>query len=353
MNFRPRYNLIASAALCILASCSADDPADDPAGGAVAGDAAMEFSVGAEVRSMSDADNLRLSPFSVFSDIYNSTVSAPMTVMVNVPLTYNQEDSRWQYSGQYYWFPAFEHSFVAVSPAAVVNAPEAATSYADSRLTFTYTLPSDRSQIIDLAAATHRRKYANTQEKPDVVCLQFSHILSKINLAGALIDEDMGRDDFIEFSKIELMGFSTTGTYNITPAPLQSNLPTDDRIVEMSETKGEGYYEIKFDTPKKIVNHGESVMFLDDSEAVLILPQTFALTSDAKIRLTYTVNGSHYVNHVDIPLAGGSWAIGRSYLYKFTISKWGLKLIGTTIVDWDDKDFDMTITVDKNPSNDY
>lgn len=349
MNFRPRYNLIASAALCIMASCTADDIA----GGAAASDAAMEFSVGAEVRSSSEADNLRLSPFSVFSDIYNSSCSAPLTMMVNVPLTYNHDDNRWEYSGQYYWFPSFEHSFVAVSPAPVVNTVEAGTGYSDSRLKFTYTLPADRSQIIDLFAATHRRKYAITQEKPDVVCLQFSHILSKINLAGALVDEDMNRDDFIEFSNIELIGFNTTGTYNITPAPLQSNKRTDDCIVEMTELSGNGYYVINFDTPKKIVNNGESVKFLDDSNAIMILPQTFALTSDARIRLTYTVNGSEYVNTVDIPLAGNNWAIGRSYLYKFTISKWGLKLIGTTIVDWNEKNFDMTLTVDKKPSNDY
>lgn len=345
MNFSPRFNLIASAALCIMASCSGDDPSGLPP----ASDTAMEFSVGARVRSSSsDADILRLSPFSVFCDIYNSTLSAPVKLMENVPLTYNQDNNRWECSTQYYWFPSYEHSFVAVSPASVLNTVEAATGYSDSRLSFTYTLPSDRHQVIDLFAATHRRKYASTSEKADVVCLQFSHLLSKINLSGALVDDDMNPDDYIDFSKIELIGFSTKGTYHITPAPLQSNQRTDDRNVDMSGISGNGYYAIDFDTPKRLVNHGESVMFLDDSDALLILPQTFELSSDARIRLTYTIKGSEYVNTVDIPLAGNSWGIGRSYLYKFTISRWGLKLLGATIVDWEDKNFDMTLTVGKD-----
>lgn len=351
MNFRLRYNLFASAALCIMASCSADDPA----GPAAASDAAMEFSVGAEVRSSSSeaADNLRFSPFSVFSDIYNSSCSTPLTMMVNVPLTYNQDDNRWEYGGQYYWFPGFEHSFVAVYPASAVSAADAVTDYSDSRLTFTYTLPSDRSQTIDLLAATHRRKYISTSEKAEPVCMKFSHILTKINLAGALVDEDMGPDDYIEFSKLELINFNSTATFGITPAPLQSNSQTDDRIVGLSGHTTKGTYTINFDTPLKIVNHRQHITFLDDSEAILMIPQQFEITSDARMRLTYTVKGYQYENTVDIPLAGNNWISGRSYLYNFTISKWGLKLTTTTIVDWEEKDFNMTLTVDGDQQSDY
>lgn len=76
----------------------------------------MVFSVGPESRA-SAADNLKLSPFSVFADRKFSAIEEPMIIMSKLPVTYNQTAALWEYEGAtQYWFPRHEHSFVAVYP---------------------------------------------------------------------------------------------------------------------------------------------------------------------------------------------------------------------------------------------
>lgn len=338
MNVRLIYNLITPIAFCLLASCSANEP-EMPSG-----EVAIEFYAGGKARS-SESDNLKLSPFRVFGDLRHSGNNASVNIITNMPVVYNPTTDAWETEETYYWFPFFEHSFVAICPASLLQKADADIQYQKSQLQFSYTLPSDYTQTTDILAATHRRKYVS--DATDAVCMRFSHIMTKINVAAALDDKDMQPDAYMEFSRMELTGFKSKATFAVTPSSLQSNDRTDDRIVEISGHAKEGTFIIPFNTPIKVSNHEEFVNFFEGNDAILMLPQSFELTSDARIVLTYTINGSGLENEVTIPLSGNKWDSGRSYIYQFTVDKWGFKLAHTTIADWEgDKCFNVEVTVD-------
>lgn len=151
------------------------------------------------------------------------------------------------------------------------------------------------------------------------------------------LDENlMSQDESFQFHKVELSGLKTTATFNIIPAPLQTNSQTDDRVIEVSNQQGEDKLTIEFAEPKIVKNHGGSVSFFDDNDALIMLPQTFAADSNAQLILTYTVNGGTQEKQVTTPLKDIKWEAGKSYAYKIklAIDKQEMK-VKATITDWE------------------
>lgn len=275
--------------------------------------------------------------FAVYGDkkslVDNNT--APMVLFDKTKVEH--KNNSWRYDGIQYWYPKHEHSFVAIHPLSVLesgNNPQ----YADSKLSFTYAVPekvSDRNAIPDILAATHRRVY-ELDDPNNTTTFQFSHIMSLINLAPMLSDDSMGEDSYIEFHHLVLSGLKAQATFNITPAPRQTNLQTSDRVVEVTGQNGESELTINIDTPKRIYNNKKDVTLFDDDDAIIMLPQTFDAASKAQILLTYSINGNAEKKQVTIPLAeSGSWESGKSYSYRFTISRTGVKVEAATITNWD------------------
>lgn len=275
--------------------------------------------------------------FAVYGDkkslVDNNT--APMVIFDKTKV--ERKNNSWRYDGIQYWYPKHEHSFVAIHPLSVLesgNTPQ----YADSKLSFTYAIPnkvSDRNAIPDILAATHRRVY-ELDDPNNTTTFQFSHIMSLINLAPMLSDDSMGEDSYMEFHQVVLSGLKAQATFNITPAPRQTNLQTGDRVVEVTGQNGESELTINFASPVKVVNGHKDVTLFDDDDAIIMLPQTFDAASKAQILLTYSINGNAEKKQVTIPLAeSGSWESGKSYSYRFTISRTGVKVEATTITNWD------------------
>lgn len=275
--------------------------------------------------------------FAVYGDkkslVDNNT--APMVLFDKTKVEH--KNNSWRYDGIQYWFPKHEHSFVAIHPLSVLesgNNPQ----YADSKLSFTYAIPnkvSDRNAIPDILAATHRRVY-ELDDPNNTTTFQFSHIMSLINLAPMLSDDSMGEDSYIEFHHLVLSGLKAQATFNITPAPRQTNLQTGDRVVEVTGQNGESELTINFASPVKVINGHKDVTLFDDDDAIIMLPQTFDAASKAQILLTYSINGNAEKKQVTIPLAeSGSWESGKSYSYRFTISRTGVKIETTAITNWD------------------
>lgn len=344
MNVSLRYNLVIFIALCLLASCSSTEP-EMPSD-----EYAIKFSIGANTRS-SESDYLKLSPFTVFSDIKGPNLETSLNDMTNIQVTYNTETKVWESEKTYYWMPGYEHSFVGVYPASMIASDGSNHEYSDSRLSFSYTFPDNYKEATDILAATHRRKYeksspGSTPESP--VCLNFGHIMTLVNIAPSLEDDEMGNDDYLIFRKLEFLNFKTQTTFNILPASLQTNSPqTNDFVItsDVAQASPVANITVEFDNPERVYNHRESVNLFDAENAIMVLPQDFDKESEAKIRLTYSINGDASTNVLTLPLAGFKWHTGKSYLYKFFISKWGLKLLRTEIVDWvlKEDDFDATI----------
>lgn len=288
--------------------------------------------------NITNNDNFKLQSFRVFGDkkLVGST-SSPSTVVFNGDeVKYNSSTNGWEYSNTQYWFPKHEYSFVAVHPATVLS-EAAAPQYSDSRLSFTYTLPSDNKSATDILIATHRRECGEDKSgTTGPVRFKFSHILSLLNIAASLDDSAMGEDEFLQFSKLELAGFNNKATLNVASAPLQTNGQTDDSVVEVTNQGGESNLTIGFSPSIKVTNHGESVSFFNDDDAFIMLPQTFAADSNARFILTYTVNGGTQERQVTVPLKNIKWESGKSYAYKITLTIDKLELkVETTITDWE------------------
>ena len=117
---------------------------------------------------------------------------------------------------------------------------------------------------------------------------------------------------------------------------MQTNRQTDDSVVEMTSQESENKLTVGFDTPVIVTNHGNTVSFFDDSDALIMLPQTFAATSNAQLVLTYTVNDDTTERQVTIPLRDMKWESGKSYAYKITLTIDKMELeVETTITDWE------------------
>lgn len=322
---RLRHHLLTYVALCLLASCAAEE-SDGPSTGE-----AMEFSVRTDARS-SRADAPAIREFAVFADMKFTQGETPVIIMDNVPVRYNQSTDHWEYTGTQYWFPQHEHSFVAVHPTSV--AAQDGTQYTNSNLSLTYTLPSDHKATLDLIAATHRRQYELGAPATPVM-LRFGHLMSQINIAAALDDNIMAPDAYLEFHKLEMSGFRTKATFNISPASLLTSTQTDDSRIEVNGHQGDGSLTIDFTTPVRIINDHKSVNILSPNEAIIMLPCAFAADSRAKIVLTYTISEDAATpRQLTLPLMNQSWDTGKSYTYRFTVDRKGSQFQETSIADW-------------------
>lgn len=298
----------------------------------------MIFDISTDSRAaVTTASNITGKPFAIFGDVVLRSQPgvyqpAPLTIFDNTPVTY--VNSAWTTPSTTYWFPEREHSFVAIHPASVVDGNSGANhSYTGSNLQFTYTLPSDHNQIADILAATHRRQYISG--KTTAVGLRFGHLMSQINLLPSLNDNYLAKDGYILLHEIRLAGIRTRASLTVAPAPLVSAVQTDDREISVSEGGDTGNLTITFAKPVRINNDGTALRLFDDTDAIIMLPQTFDGNSDAEIIFSYTVSDRTSLQEAVLPLKGQRWESGKSYGYRFSIERIGLKLKGTTINNWD------------------
>lgn len=319
----------------MLSSCDTDMPASE------------EMKTGTELSFAtyvpSRAETPAFDKFAVYGDAKSMEQNGdnPLVIFNNTQVEY--KEGSWRYNIIQYWCDDHEHSFVALSPVSLTG-DGSASSYLNSRLSFTYTLPyrdtetddklSEYTKNTDILAATHRRRY--TSGNTDAVHLRFNHLMSKINITPKLDDDNMLDGSFLMFHKLELSGFKTTSTFSILPAAIQSGNQTDDNVVNITGQNGDGKLTITFNDPKKIFNHQtENVTIFDNENAILMLPQTFTADSQAKIILTYSINNGGQ-NRLVLPLKDIVWESGKSYTYTFTLSNLGLDIAPPSITGWEE-----------------
>lgn len=345
MNSKILYLLISIA--CLASSCNTDSTDD------ITSTAGMEMAF--DVTSISRAsDEPPINQFVVYGDAIftqdGGGVSSPIGIFNRTLVEY--KDGSWSYEGTQYWMPKHEHSFVAVAPESALS-PANNPRYENSHLTFTYSLPinggriSSTADIADILIATHRRVYtenASASALDRLISLRFGHILSQINLAPAYNNNITSEDDYITVHELEFNGVKTNGTFDISPAPRQSNSQTDDKVLEIN-VQDEGNFTLKLPTPIKIGNNATNVSLFADGEALIMLPQTFEPDSEAKITLLFTINEENEIKQVSMPLSNVIWNNGNSYVYKFTIERTGITINSCEITPWNEIDGEE-ITVD-------
>ena len=330
MDAKLTYCLILSFVGWLAASCSSDAPDNVD----VSKGSEMSFAV-AEMSRASVTTSFNR--FALYGDMKFPVENdaAATGVFDKTEVTY--VGGNWVYEGTRYWMPGHEHSFIAVSPVSVLETGN--PTYSNSQLSFTYTIPAaggtvNKDDVTDILAATHRRLYDDADANTTAT-FRFGHILSLINLAPALADNIMGPDAYIAIRRLELSGFSTGARIDILPAARQSNRQTDDRVIDIAGHQSEAALAVDFAEPVKIANDRKNVNLFADGDAIIMLPQTFAADSEAKIVLTYTVNDDPSERQVTLPLMSQKWESGKSYAYRFTLDRTGLIVNTVSITDWD------------------
>ncbi|MDE6310990.1 MAG: fimbrillin family protein [Muribaculaceae bacterium] len=298
----------------------------------------MSFDVASESRATTTAIN----EFSVYGDMKSQAgINAPIVIFNKTSVV--NRDGVWCYDGTQYWFPKHEHSFVAVSPSSALE-PEASPQYHDTKLTFDYSMPTfsgkemqetqDRSNILDIVAATHRRLY-NEGDYVNTIFLRFGHLLSMINFAPKLDDKSIKSDDYIQFHKIEISGLKTKVKITVAPAPRTGSSQTDDRMIEFTGYEGDDNLTITFNGTKTVHNNEQIKLFANE-DALLLLPQLFEDSSEAIVRFTYSFKDDpENLLQGSFSLIGQEWKPGTAYIYNFTVDKLGLNLGTATIKPWD------------------
>lgn len=316
-------------AMSLLSSCTSDTPNPDFGKGKE-----VTFDV-SDVTRATTTNNL--TEFAVFGDMKlpANTETLPSIVFNNTKVQYM--NGEWSYGDVQYWFPQFEHSFVAVSPISVLSSDN--TQYLNSKLSFRYTIPISAvnnsvnlSDLKDIVVATHRRLY-NPEDANSTIFLRFSHILSMINLSAALDDNSMGLNEYIKIQKLEFSGVMIKAQYDILPASRLSSSQTDDMVVDMAEQEN-GNFSLVLTTPVKIVNDTKNVNLFADNDAIIMHPQVFATDSDSEIIVYYTVNEDTSIQQVSLSLKNLKWDSSKSYILKFTIEKNGVRLDKCEITPW-------------------
>lgn len=328
---------------CLVASCASDAPESKQEEEKIERGAELSFTTADLTRAITTG----FGEFAVYGDMKftGNEGAVPLVVFNKTGVRYLNDS--WSYEGTQYWYHHHEHSFVAITPSAVLETGSA--QYSGSRLSFTYTVPTtggsiaDRNSITDILAATHRRQYVEVRDEsgrlqPEPgVKLKFSHIMSLVNVTLALDDDLMKTNEFVLIHKMELSGIRTRAAFNISPAERASGNQTDDCVVEVTGHDGDATLTIEYAEPRKLINKGSSASFFAADDALIMLPQVFAADSRAKITFTYTVNGDAEVpKKVAILLKDVKWECGKSYNIRgsFETDKAEVKLQTMGIDDW-------------------
>ena len=321
----------------LVSSCATDTDAPDYTTGVE-----MAFDVATPSRAIINTGTTSLNnkTFKLFGDLNTDKVYINGEYFEGIRRIFDGTEvkyasSKCNYGTTQYWLMGQEYWFVALFPYSPQGVSD--MTYDDSKLNFTYTLPSDLNNAVDLLAATDRRKFNLSNTSLATVSFKFQHLLSQINIQAALdedlmyVDDDDYRaedpdykDEYIEFQRVDICGAKTAATFTISPAATLSTNPINIGTVDIKliDNDADSKLSKPFDPTRIITNNGKLVSFFSNTDALLIIPQQFDSDSEAKMVLTYTINGNtERERQIELPLAGYKWEAGKTYTYKFTVSK--------------------------------
>ncbi|MDE6304698.1 MAG: fimbrillin family protein, partial [Paramuribaculum sp.] len=316
--------------LMCVSSCTSEADMPDYATGVE-----MTFDVATATVSRASVNtgttSLKNQSFKLFGDLNTAKVYINGEYFEGIRRIFNGTEVKYtgtscNYGTTQYWLMGQEYWFVALFPYSPRGVSD--MTYDDSKLSFTYSLPSDLNNAVDLLAATDRRKFhfgiSNT-----TVSFKFQHLLSQINIEAALNEDLMYedddeyeasdpdyRDEFIEFHRVDICGSKTAATFTVAPAATLSSNPATNGTIEKTLIDNATASKLSktFTTAKKLTNNKQFVSFFSNTDALLIMPQQFASDSEAKMVFTYTINGNtERERQIELPLAGYNWEAGKTY----------------------------------------
>lgn len=251
-------------------------------------------------------------PFVVYSDMYSmdpSDESKYITVHNATVVSYNGISGAWEYEDTQFWFPGYQYSFLALSPAA--NSTVTVISFSKGELRFTYTQPAVYSSASDLLLSAHRRDYPGGAAT--VVNFRFSHILSHMGVSVKLKDPG-GDGSYLRVNSLKFINVPVEADYSVTPAALAANKSqNDDCVFDAVNSNGwtsANYGDIAIDLradgqPERIIpNDQVDYQLFSNSDALLLLPNA---DGGSQLQVAYTMytdggaESEDRVATVDIP----------------------------------------------------
>lgn len=284
--------------------------------------------------------------------------SSPLVTYIDDAHVTSNDGETWSYNKLVYWPDATSQStlsFVAYSSNAVNHLSS------KSSAGFTFTVPSDIDQQVDLLATAYQEdlKLGGTDVASDgKVTLNFHHLLSRVgfkvqtttvksvtinalSLGGKMVTSGSLSFTSAKGTAIPAIVTSSTKENNVTYSYL-TGTETDPATTEVISGANT--------TAKRIVRNITNAQNQTvASEYMMIMPQTVAAQGDVTINITYTIGTSPKSKSAKVELpAGFVFAPGKAYEFILNISTSAIKFT-VTEDDWgnpteDDKSYPLIPT---------
>lgn len=241
----------------------------------------------------------------------------------------------WTYSPTQFWAKNRTYRFRALWPETAL-----VTGFSDDlagNVTLTYTTPSKIDEQIDLmlSSLTARTTTSDVSTPQPTVNLQFSHLLSNINVKLKKITPEGGEDpdpDAFEITSAQMIGMKNKGTYTSGAWDVSAGT-----VLTCSYTHATNTLLADDGSPTKAFG----------ADGLLLIPQTWA-EGDVNLVLNYKVthNGLTKTKSATIHLpVSPAWEAGKYYNYILTLSEsydiifstpgvesWGSSLSSGTVI---------------------
>lgn len=253
----------------------------------------------------------------------------------------------WKTAEDYYW-PTYELSFVAYSPAELVGTNLTSVEYTNAGWNFKgFVVPDDQDEKIDLLYSDLiTGKKGNTTIADDLggyygVPVVFKHALSSIHfkvVKAATVDAE------VKLGTITISGVKNKGNFKVN-----SNGPAWEAATDAKATAYEPY---KVAGGGLVFTDAQAAVGTDDENSLLLMPQGLG---DVTMVVTYYVNGvqkttspislNNLKENNEAP-AITAWAPGTRYTYILNYSALAEDLIyfAPSVTDW--TDVSLTINLD-------
>ena len=329
------YSLLA--ALCCLCalSCRKDDgPAADD--GAIAFIAEAEDAVPVVKAGAGEGivktknDNLTGKSFGVYgvwNDLVESTGGNNVFLQSTAQeVSYNNGESKWEYSPLQYWKLNKFYRFRAYHPYSGDSFTVNSASSADNILIEYNIIPGKEDLLVGFAAV--EAKVANIKKK---VKFEFQHALCGLQFKIALKNvPEIADDDMDSITEFHIEGLIPTGTLRYTYDPSDVLLPIIDWIATYYDSGS--YFNWTGNKEFGKYNGSNAIDIFDgDSKMVFCIPQTCSSPSGATTIHFKTLSGGDAENSAVLPTL--AWEPAKIYTYILLVNKSDLE-IKVSIKDW-------------------
>ena len=230
----------------------------------------------------------------------------------------------WLTNNPQYWPTAGSLSFYAYAPycddSHSMLSENATVDVANAKTVHYVASANDVEHQPDLIIAKHESVTHGSTEAPNSVSLNFSHVLTAITFA---VGSDMVPGTV---KSITIKGVKNTGDYDLATNTWNTSGNPVDFTISLGNGNGTK------------VNGTQDVALTSGAQTLMMIPQTFDKSSNAKVEIVFNKDGKD--NTLTAPLSNTQWDAGSTIIYKVSTSSLmsPLKLNTVTFpTDWSQK----------------